>query len=88
MRKAAGLAVDAKPCSLLFQLNYLNDSRLSITTMPTIFGRWKSCKLLGWGELLGRNIYWCERGGLTRFWGGGEEHYGATRTPPGSAEAY
>src|ERR1022692_1776867 len=27
-------------------------SRLGITTMPTIFGRWKTWKLLVWGGLL------------------------------------
>src|ERR1035437_6856003 len=67
MRRAAGFALGRSPCSLLFQLNYLNDSRLSITTMPTIFARGGRRKYMVGMELGDENKYCCERRGLTAW---------------------
>ena len=39
------------------------DSRASITTMPTIFERWKTGKLLVWNALWRLNIYIFVSGG-------------------------
>jgi hypothetical protein len=52
--------------SLFFTNNYKN-SRLSITTMPTIFGWWITGMLLVVCGLWGENKYVSERKGLTLF---------------------
>jgi hypothetical protein len=49
-----GFNVKSSAVGLNFFIFYcLKDSSLSITTMPTIFERWKSGKLLVWKGLVG-----------------------------------